>query len=70
MTGAARLATGSSHSLAIREDGSLWIWGRNEVLTPRRVMDEVTAVAGSRSNIVSPLIRGRLPKPSLRSLRA
>ena len=34
-TGAAGIATGASHSLAIRADGSLWIWGRNESPEPQ-----------------------------------
>ena len=46
------IATGSSHSLAIRRDNSLWIWGRNEGLTPKQVMTEVIAVAaGNHSTI-------------------
>jgi len=39
------IATGSSHSLAIRRDGSLWRWGRDIGLDPKKVMDEVVAAA-------------------------
>jgi hypothetical protein len=57
--GASAIATGSSHSVAIRPDGSLWIWGRNEDLNPRQVMTGVTAVAaGNRGTIA--LAKGAL----------
>lgn len=50
--GATSLATGSSHTVAIRKDNSLWIWGRNEGLTPKKVMEDVVAVAaGNHSTI-------------------
>ncbi|HQR12464.1 MAG TPA: hypothetical protein PLW68_14155 [Casimicrobiaceae bacterium] len=46
------IATGASHSLAIRADKSLWIWGRNEGPDARRVMDDVVgAAAGTDSSI-------------------
>jgi alpha-tubulin suppressor-like RCC1 family protein len=51
-TGAAGIATGASHSLAIRADGSLWIWGRNESPEPRHVLAGVVgAAAGSDASI-------------------
>ena len=50
--GASGIATGASHSLAIRADQTLWIWGRNETPEPRRVMAGVLGVAaGSDSSI-------------------
>jgi alpha-tubulin suppressor-like RCC1 family protein len=50
--GATGIATGASHSLAIRADGSLWIWGRNESPEPRRVLAGVVgAAAGSDASI-------------------
>lgn len=50
--GATGIATGASHSLAIRADGTLWIWGRNEAPEPRRVLAGVIgAAAGSDSSI-------------------
>ena len=46
------IATGSSHSVAIRADKSLWIWGRNESPDPRNVLaDVVGAAAGADSTI-------------------
>lgn len=57
--GAKAIATGSSHSLAIKTDNSLWIWGRNEGLEPRQVMPDVTAVAAGNSDTVA-LSRGYL----------
>ena len=46
------IATGASHSLAIRADGTLWIWGRNESPEPRNVLAGVAgAAAGSTSSI-------------------
>lgn len=43
------IATGSSHSLAIRRDGSLWRWGREIGLDPEKVMDKVVAAAADQS---------------------
>jgi alpha-tubulin suppressor-like RCC1 family protein len=46
------IATGASHSLAIRSDGTLWIWGRNETPEPRMVLARVIgAAAGSDASI-------------------
>jgi alpha-tubulin suppressor-like RCC1 family protein len=46
------IATGASHSLAIRGDRTLWIWGRNEGPEPRQVLVDVVGVAaGSDSSI-------------------
>ncbi|MFT5221309.1 MAG: alpha-tubulin suppressor-like RCC1 family protein [Planctomycetota bacterium] len=59
LDGVKAIATGSSHSLAIKADNSLWIWGRNEGLEPRRVMSGVTAVAAGNSATVA-LGRGYL----------
>ena len=42
---AAGIATGASHSAAVRADGSLWIWGRDESPDPRKAMDGVAGVA-------------------------
>ena len=39
------IATGSSHSLAIRSDRTLWIWGRNESPEPGRVLIDVVGIA-------------------------
>lgn len=44
-SGAAAIATGSRHSLAVRADGSLWAWGEGFAIEPAKVMDGVAAVA-------------------------
>jgi hypothetical protein len=47
--GASAIATGSSHSLAIKQDQSLWMWGRGVGLDPKKIMSDVTAVAAGNS---------------------
>lgn len=42
---AAAIATGASHSLAIRSDRSLWTWGRDEGLVPKRLLENVVEAA-------------------------
>ena len=49
--GASAIATGSSHSLAIKQDHSLWMWGRDVGLDPKKLMSGVTAVAAG--NIIT-----------------
>lgn len=44
-SGAVAIATGSRHSLAIRDDGSLWAWGEGFATRPAKVMEQVSAVA-------------------------
>ena len=71
LDGASGVATGASHSLAIRADNSLWIWGRNESPEPRRVLDDVIgAAAGSNSSIAltqdGSLWQWRTGKPPVR----
>ena len=64
------IATGSSHSLAIRRDGSLWRWGRDIGLDPEKVMDNVAAAAAdqggslalSNDNSLWQWERGQQPK--------
>ena len=43
--GAVAIATGSRHSVAIREDGGLWAWGEGFAIAPAKIMDQVAAVA-------------------------
>jgi hypothetical protein len=57
--GATAIATGSSHSVAIRADGSLWLWGRHAGLEPEPVLDEVTAVAAG-NDVTIAIGRGQL----------
>ena len=46
--GAAGIATGASHSVALRADGTLWIWGRYESPDPRMVLEgAIGAAAGA-----------------------
>ena len=53
LSGARAIATGSSHSLAIRRDGTLVAWGAGYGPDPVAVMENVSAVAaGSSSTIV------------------
>ena len=52
MSGAKAIATGSSHSLAIRPDGTLVAWGRGYDPEPMPILGDVVAVAaGSRTTI-------------------
>ena len=52
VSGVAAIATGSSHSLAIRPDGSLMAWGADYGPDPVQIMTGVTAVAaGSHTSI-------------------
>ncbi len=52
MSGAEAIATGSSHSLAIRPNGTLFAWGRGYDTEPMPIMEDVVAVAaGSRTTI-------------------
>lgn len=55
-SGFVKIAVGGSHSLGIKEDGSLWVWGFNLVgrlgdgtnitrYSPVKIMDGVVAIA-------------------------
>ena len=53
-TGAAAIATGSRHSLAIRHDASLWVWGDGFSIAPMRLMEkDVVAVAAGDSATIA-----------------
>lgn len=58
--GGAAIATGSSHSLAIRQDRSLWHWGRDIGLEPAKILDGVIAAAADRSGSIALLEDGSL----------
>lgn len=58
--GATIVATGARHSVAVRADGSLWIWGENEGLQPRPLMTDVTAVACGDADTLARTADGRL----------
>jgi len=51
--GASAIATGSSHSLAIGQDGSLWQWGRNIGLDPEIALNDVTDAAADQSGSIA-----------------
>ncbi len=53
------IATGSSHSLAIR-DGTLWHWGRDIGLDPVQVLEDVVAAAADQSSSLALLKDGSL----------
>lgn len=59
-SGARAVATGASHSAALRADGSLWIWGAGYGPTPRRVLGEIDAVAAGSSITLARDVRGAL----------
>lgn len=51
-TDARAVATGASHSAAIRRDNTLWVWGAGFGTTPIRILDNVrTVAAGSGASI-------------------
>jgi len=54
------IATGSSHSLAVRRDGTLWQWGRDIGLDPERVLENVVAAAADQGGSVALLKNGSL----------
>lgn len=54
------IATGSSHSLALKENGSLWHWGRDIGLEPKKIMDNVVAAAADQNSSLALLKDGTL----------
>ena len=57
---AVAIATGSSHSLAMRRNGSLWHWGRDIGLVPKKVLDNVIAAAADQSSSIALLVDNSL----------
>ena len=53
LSGARAIATGSSHSLAIRRDGTLMAWGAGYGPDPVAVMENVSAVAAGASATIA-----------------
>jgi len=70
MSGARAIATGASHSLAIRADDTLVAWGRGYDIAPMPVLNDVmsvaagtrTTVALTRDNTLWQWDRGRAPR--------
>jgi alpha-tubulin suppressor-like RCC1 family protein len=54
------IATGASHSLAIRSDNTLWSWGRNESPDPRQVLGDVVGVAAGADTSIALMRDGSL----------
>ena len=54
------IATGASHSLAIRQDNSLLVWGREYGVEPVIVMNDVAAVAAGTQTTLALKIDGSL----------
>ena len=54
------VATGASHSAAIRRDNSLWIWGSGYGATPRKILDNVTTVAAGNGDTIALTAEGAL----------
>lgn len=48
-----RIATGSRHSMAIRANGSLWVWGQREGFLPKRVLEHVVASSSDSGESVA-----------------
>lgn len=58
--GASAIATGSRHSVAIRNNGSLWAWGQGFAVQPRQLFDSVVAVAAGDSATIALAASGQL----------
>ena len=54
------IATGASHSAAIREDGSLWAWGRGFAIEPTRIAENIVAVAAGNGITIAYAADGKL----------
>ncbi len=51
--GVRRIATGSRQSMAIRFDGSLWVWGAGAGFLPRRVLEDVIACSSGQDDNIA-----------------
>ena len=54
------IATGSRHSVAIRDDGTLWGWGDGFGIAPRKLLDGVVAAAAGDSATIALTANGAL----------
>jgi Regulator of chromosome condensation (RCC1) repeat len=51
--GARSIATGSRHSVAIRNDGTLWAWGEGFGTTPRALVEGIVAAAAGNTATIA-----------------
>jgi hypothetical protein len=51
--GVRQIATGRRQSMAIRRDGSLWVWGEGAGFLPRRVLEHVVACSSGVSDNIA-----------------
>jgi alpha-tubulin suppressor-like RCC1 family protein len=51
--GARAIATGSRHSVVIRQDNTLWAWGDGFGTTPRQLLDGVAEVAAGNTATIA-----------------
>ena len=58
--GAVAIATGASHSLAIRADRTLWAWGRGFAVEPRKLFDGVAVTAAGDTVTLARTLDGAL----------
>ncbi len=58
--GAVAIATGSRHSVAIRADRSLWVWGGHFAIEPAKLLENVTAVAAGDTATIARTSDGTL----------
>ena len=58
--GARAIATGSRHSVAIRQDGSLWAWGEGFGIQPRKLLEQVSATAAGDTATLALAVDGTL----------
>ncbi len=58
--GAVAIATGASHSLAIRADRTLWVWGRGFAVEPRKLFDGVAVTAAGDTVTLARTLDGAL----------
>ncbi|WP_409174193.1 RCC1 domain-containing protein [Brevibacillus fortis] len=54
------IATGASHSAAIRNDNTLWLWGKTVGTTPVQVMERVVAIAAGTDVTLAKTEDGRI----------
>ena len=57
---AVAIATGSRHSVAIRNDGSLWGWGGPFGIAPKLLLERVTVAAAGNTATLARTADGEL----------